>query len=79
MQAGVVAAGGGLYVRGSRSDGTGFVVNGMPVNNPLYGGRSLTVISNAIAEQSLQAGGYSAEFGGANGGLIATTTRTGGR
>ena len=79
MQAGVVAAGGGLYVRGSRSDGTGFVVNGMPVNNPLYGGRSLTVISNAIAQQGLQAGGYSAEFGGANGGLIATTTRTGGR
>ncbi|MBR9974616.1 MAG: carboxypeptidase-like regulatory domain-containing protein, partial [Bacteroidetes bacterium] len=79
MQAGVVSAGGGLYIRGSRSDATSFVVNGMPVNNPLYGGRSLTVINNAIAEQSLQAGGYSAEFGGANGGLIATTTRTGGR
>ncbi|MFA6234323.1 MAG: carboxypeptidase-like regulatory domain-containing protein [Bacteroidota bacterium] len=79
LQAGVVSTGGGIYVRGSRADGTSYVVNGMPVNNPLYGGRSLAVISNAIAEQSLQAGGYSAEFGGANGGLIATTTRTGGR
>ncbi|MDX9758389.1 MAG: TonB-dependent receptor [Bacteroidota bacterium] len=79
LQAGVVSSGSSLYVRGSRADGTGFVVNGMPVNNPLYGGRSLTVIDNAIAEQSLQAGGYSAEFGGANGGLVATTTRTGGR
>jgi outer membrane cobalamin receptor len=79
LQAGVVASGSSIFVRGSRADGTSYVVNGMPVNNPLYGGRSLAVISNAIAEQSLQAGGYSAEFGGANGGLIATTTRTGGR
>jgi hypothetical protein len=72
-------SGAGLHVRGSRADGTSYVVNGMPVNNPLYGGRSLSVISNAIAEQSIQAGGYSAEFGGANGGLVATTTRSGGR
>ncbi|MBR9979057.1 MAG: TonB-dependent receptor [Bacteroidetes bacterium] len=79
LQAGVVSFGSSIFVRGSRADGTGYQVNGMPVNNPLYGGRSLTVINNAIAEQSLQAGGYSAEFGGANGGLISTTTRTGGR
>lgn len=79
LQAGVVSSGSSLFIRGSRADGTGYIVNGMPVNNPLYGGLSLTVISNAIAEQSLQAGGYSAEFGGANGGLVSTTTRTGGR
>lgn len=79
MQAGVVSIGGTLYVRGSRADGVGYMINGMQVNNPLVGGRSLSVISNAIAEQSLQAGGYSAEFGGANAGLISTTTRSGGR
>ncbi|PLX32965.1 MAG: hypothetical protein C0600_01255, partial [Ignavibacteria bacterium] len=79
LQAGVVAFGSDLYVRGSRADATGYVINGMMANNPLYGGRSLSVINNAIAEQSLQAGGYSAEFGGANAGLVSTTTRTGGR
>ena len=79
MQAGVVSIGGTLFVRGSRADATGYVINGMQVNNPLFGGRGLSVISNAIAEQSLQAGGYSAEFGGANAGLISTTTRSGGR
>lgn len=79
LQAGVVSLGGTLYIRGSRADGTGYVINGMNVNNPLAGGRGLSIISNAIAEQSLQAGGYSAEFGGANAGLISTTTRTGGR
>jgi len=79
IQAGVVSLGGNLYIRGSRAEGTGYMVNGMNVNNPLFGGRSLAVISNSIAEQSLQTGGYSAEFGGANAGLISTTTRTGGR
>ena len=75
---GVVTYGGGLSIRGSRTDATGFMVDGMIANNPLYGGRSLSVINNAIAEVSMQAGGYSAEFGGANGGLISTVTRSGG-
>ena len=79
IQAGVVSSGAGLHVRGSRADATGYVINGMMVNDPMFGGRSISVINNAIAEQSLQAGGYSAEFGGANAGLISTTTRTGGR
>ncbi|MDH7515995.1 MAG: TonB-dependent receptor [Bacteroidota bacterium] len=78
LQAGAVASGSTIFVRGSRGDETGYVVDGVLVNNPLTGGRSLTVIQNAIAEVAFQAGGYSAEFGGANGGLISTTTRTGG-
>ncbi len=79
LQAGIVQQGGTLYVRGSRADAVGYMVDGAMVNNPLVGGRSLTVIQNAIAEVNFQAGGYSAEFGGANAGLISTTTRTGGR
>jgi outer membrane receptor protein involved in Fe transport len=78
LQSGVVSYGGGLSIRGSRGDATGYIVDGMTVNNPLYGGRALSVINNAIAEVSLQAGGYSAEYGGANGGLVGTVTRTGG-
>lgn len=79
LQAGIVAQDGDLHVRGSRGDATGYIVDGVNVNDPVYGGRSLTVINNAIAEINFQAGGYSAEFGGANGGLISTTTRTGTR
>ena len=79
LQAGIVQQGGAIYVRGSRSDGTGFIVDGMNVNDPVFGGRALSVINNAIQEVSFQAGGYSAEFGGASGGLIATITRSGGR
>ncbi|HOJ04587.1 MAG TPA: TonB-dependent receptor [Bacteroidota bacterium] len=79
LQAGIVQQGGEIYVRGSRGDATGYVVDGMMANDPVYGGRNISVINNAIAEVNFQAGGYSAEFGGASGGLISTTTRTGGR
>ncbi len=79
LQAGIVSQDGEIYVRGSRGDATAYVVDGVNANDPVYGGRSLTVINNAIKEINFQAGGYSAEFGGANGGLIMTTTRTGSR
>ncbi|MCX6149388.1 MAG: TonB-dependent receptor [Ignavibacteriales bacterium] len=76
-QAGVVEQGGNLYVRGSRSDAVAFYVDGVLVNNPVLGGSRTQVINNAIEEIQFQAGGYSAEFGGANGGIVSTQTRTG--
>ncbi len=79
LQAGVVSTSEGLVVRGSRADKTGYQVDGITANDPMFGGRSVTVINNAIAEVNFQAGGYSAEFGGANAGMISTTTRSGGR
>ncbi len=77
QQAGVVSQGGNLHVRGSRGDETAYYIDGVLVNNPVFGGAQSGVINNAIEEIQVQAGGYSAEFGGANGGIIATQTRTG--
>ncbi len=77
-QAGVVSGRGGLNIRGSRSDATAYYVDGVLVTDPIFGGSSSGVINNAVEEIQVQAGGYSAEFGGANGGIIATTTRVGG-
>lgn len=76
-QAGVVQQGGNLYIRGSRSDAVAFYVDGVLVNNPVTGGSQTGMIQNAIEEIQVQAGGYSSEFGGANGGIISTTSRTG--
>jgi len=76
-QAGIVTQGGNIYVRGSRSDGVAFYVDGVLVTNPVTGGSTTGMINNAIEEIQVQAGGYSAEFGGANGGIISTTTRSG--
>lgn len=76
-QAGVVEQGGNLYVRGSRADAVAYYVDGVLVNNPVFGGSRTSVIQNAIEEIQFQAGGYTAEFGGANAGIISTQTRTG--
>jgi len=76
-QAGVVSQDGNLYIRGSRSDAVAFYVDGVLVNNPVTGGSQTGIINNAIEEIQVQAGGYSSEFGGANGGIISSTSRSG--
>lgn len=76
-QTGVVEKGGSLYIRGSRSDAVAFYVDGVLVNNPVFGGSRASTITNAIEEIQVQAGGYSAEYGGANGGIVSTQTKAG--
>jgi len=76
-QAGVVTEGDNIYVRGSRSDATAYYVDGVLVNDPVFGGSQTGIINNAIEEIQVQSGGYSAEYGGANGGIISSSTRTG--
>jgi outer membrane receptor protein involved in Fe transport len=77
QQAGIVNQGGNLYVRGSRDDAVAYYIDGVLVNNPVFGGSRTDVITNAIEEIQFQAGGYPAEFGGANGGIISTQTKMG--
>ncbi|MFA6981164.1 MAG: TonB-dependent receptor [Ignavibacteriaceae bacterium] len=76
-QTGVIEKGGNLYIRGSRSDAVAFYIDGVLVNNPVFGGSRASTITNAIEEIQVQAGGYSAEFGGANGGIVSTQTKSG--
>ncbi|MBU2447159.1 MAG: TonB-dependent receptor [Bacteroidetes bacterium] len=77
-QTGVVSQDDNLYIRGSRADAVAYYVDGVLVNNPVFGGSRVSPIANAIEEIQFQAGGYSAEFGGANAGIISTQTRIGG-
>ena len=76
-QTGVVNQDGNIHVRGGRSDGVAFYVDGVLVNDPVFGGARTLGIINAVQEIQFQAGGYSAEFGGANSGIISTTTKIG--
>lgn len=78
QQAGVVQQGGDIHIRGSRDDATAFYIDGVLVNNPVFGGSQTGAIQNAIEEIQVQSGGYSAQFGGANGGIVMTQTKTGG-
>jgi outer membrane receptor protein involved in Fe transport len=78
QQAGIVNQGGNLYVRGSRLDAVAYYLDGVLVNDALFGGWTTSAITNAIEEIQFQAGGYSAEYSNANGGIVSTHTKRGG-
>ncbi len=78
LQPGVVLVGNDVYVRGSRADETGFVLDGVNVTDPVNGGRGVTISQDAVEQIQVRTGGYPAEYGGANGGIISTDLRTGG-
>jgi outer membrane receptor protein involved in Fe transport len=78
LQAGVVEQEGALHIRGSRSDEIGYYVEGANVRNVVTGLSAVGIIDEALAEIQLQAGGFNAEYGGANAGIILHDLRTGG-
>jgi len=75
---GVSTNNGEIHLRGGRADEVGYYVEGVSVRNPRGGGRSVTISQDAIEEMQVQSGGYTAEFGGANSGIVRSTFRSGG-
>jgi hypothetical protein len=78
MQPGVVTRDGQIYVRGGRAEEIGYYLEGAATRDVMDGTNRSRVIPDAIEEIQLQAGGYDAEFGGANAGIIRQTLRSGG-
>jgi len=68
---------GEYHLRGGRADEIGYYVEGVSVRNPRGGGRAVTIAQDAIEEMQVQSGGYTAEFGGANSGIVRSTLRSG--
>ncbi|NIV94891.1 TonB-dependent receptor plug domain-containing protein [candidate division KSB1 bacterium] len=77
IQAGVVRQSGNIHIRGGRADETGFVVEGATARNVMSGDNAVTIIPEAVEEFQVQAGGYNAEFGDANSGIISQNLRSG--
>jgi hypothetical protein len=88
LQPGVELQNGEVFMRGSRPDEVGYQIEGVSTTNIFgtgssyqnvnYSGNYITTIPEALQEVSVQAGGYSAEFGGANSGIVQQTFKTGG-
>jgi hypothetical protein len=78
LQAGVVEDEGALHIRGSRADEIAYYVEGASVRNVVTGNSAVNLIDEAIQEIQLQAGGFNAEYGGANAGVILQELQTGG-
>jgi outer membrane receptor protein involved in Fe transport len=77
LQAGVVEQGGQVFIRGGRQDEVGYYVDGADARDARTGAQLITVVPEAVEEFQVQAGGYNAEYGGANAGIIRQQLKTG--
>lgn len=68
-----------INIRGGRGGEILFMVDGMPVTHPIYGGRNVLDL-NLVDVQSIEllTGAFSAEYGQAQSGVVNVVTRSGG-
>lgn len=77
LQAGVTNIGGELHIRGGRANEVNFTIDGMSVSDPVDGGSALSVDTDAIKDMKVMTGGFPAEFGNAQSGVINIVTKDG--
>lgn len=75
---GVASYNGQLYVRGSRATDIQYIVDGVPVTNPINNSLMTNINKDAVQDVAVQTGGFSAEYGNALGGIVNLTTKDGG-
>jgi len=68
-----------IRMRGGRNNEVGLYIDGMKVQNPLFGGFATRINNNAINQMTVAAGGFSPEYGNALSGVINISTREGGQ
>ncbi len=66
-----------VFIRGGRQDEVGFYLEGASITDPVVGGRAVTIVQDAVEEIQVQSGGYPAEYGGSNAGIIYTQIKSG--
>jgi outer membrane receptor protein involved in Fe transport len=77
VQPSVVVQDDNVYIRGGRDEEVGYYLDGALTNNPLNNTNGVYVIQEAIEELQVFAGGYTAQYGGANSGIVFTDLKTG--
>ncbi len=67
-----------IHIRGGRGGEVLYLVDGMPVNHPIYGGRNVIDL-NVVDIQGVEllTGAFNAEYGEAQSGVVNVTTRSG--
>ncbi len=80
--AGVVTnASGEIFIRGGRAGEVAYIVDGVPIGDPLGGlgevGANLSLVSGSIQEFTVIKDGFDPEYGNALSGIVKITTQTG--
>lgn len=78
LSAGVTSDYRGSHIRGGRVSETVYEVDGLPVQDVHFGWQGASIANAAIAEVSILSGGFNAEYGNAQSGVINIVTREGG-
>ncbi|MCF7832531.1 MAG: TonB-dependent receptor [Candidatus Marinimicrobia bacterium] len=76
--AGVVAQDGQIHIRGGRPHEVKFLVGGVSTSLATNNNNAMTIIHDAIEEIQVFAGGYTADMGNANAGIVKTEIKSGG-
>jgi hypothetical protein len=71
--------GDGLHIRGGRENETVFLVDGVRVDNPMWGGSAFAqnISGSSLSEINTQLGTFNAEYGGRMSGIVGMTIRSG--
>ena len=77
-QAGIIEDGGYQYVRGGRDTEIVYVVDGVEMTDPFLGGFDSHVPQEAVEEIATYTGGFGAEYGSAQSGVVNVITKSGG-
>lgn len=77
IRAGVVGEGSNIYVRGGRSNEVAYMIDGVYVEDPLFGGLGTQLHNDAIEQLEFLTGTFSAEFGDAMSAVANVVTRSG--
>ncbi|MDZ7289534.1 MAG: TonB-dependent receptor [candidate division KSB1 bacterium] len=77
LRAGVVGEGSTLHVRGGRGNEVAYLIDGIYVEDPLFGGLGTRVHNDAIEQMEFLSGTFSAEYGDALSGVVNIVTREG--
>jgi outer membrane receptor protein involved in Fe transport len=75
---GFVGEGEQIHARGGRAGEVVYMIDGVPVNDPQYNTEIIDVNKYAISEVEVITGGYNAEYGNVQSGVVNIVTRSGG-
>ncbi len=70
-------ANGQIHIRGGRSSEVSYVIDGVRVNDPAFGGQAVNVENQAIQELEVVSGTFNAEYGQALSGIVNIVTKEG--
>ncbi|MBN2544024.1 TonB-dependent receptor [bacterium] len=76
-KAGIITRDGTAHVRGGRGGEISYLVDGMPVNDPISGGQAIEPSTKSVQEVSVKTGSYEAEYGNALSGIVTYITKEG--